>query len=305
MSFTGVSIYVVSAICGCFWRESGVNPAIWENLRPCAWDYQYEYTHKGGYGLGQWTNVGTQHGRLYHLHEWVTNNGYADGDGNGQLEYMAVEGYWTNSSSSRLGYTSLSQFMHSDSTSLEDLVWDFLANWEGVVGDHYSERLGYARQVYNYILLHAGDNQSYSWVSGNRYLSNSDRLNNSMVIYRYFQGVIPPTGQYTILVQVSGNGTCTVYPTTSDGNENITVTLNAGAGDTCTDIELRDTDTWQSIASTLDPNLQTQTFFMPLENVTVVATFTGIPPTPPPQPTFNPVLCCILGKRKRRRIIHY
>ena len=31
-----ISQYVVSAICGCWRRESGVNPAIWESLIPCA-----------------------------------------------------------------------------------------------------------------------------------------------------------------------------------------------------------------------------------------------------------------------------
>lgn len=183
-----ISKYVVAAICGNWWRESGVNPQVWESLIPCAWDFQYDYTNKGGYGLGQWTNVGTPHGRLWHLHEWVNENGYEDGDGYGQLEYLLVENVWSNSSQSRLDYSSLAEFLESDSTDLDDLVWDFLANWEGVPGDHYEERCEYAQTVLDYLNEHEHDTEQFEWIASNTYLPTSDRLNNAMVIFQYMSG---------------------------------------------------------------------------------------------------------------------
>lgn len=187
MSYRDMSIskYVVAAICGNWWRESGIDPAVWENLTPCAWDFQYDYTDKGGYGLGQWTNVGSTHGRLWRLYSWCTGNNYAMTDGDGQLEYMLVENHWTNSEQSRLCYTSLAEFLESDSTSIEDLVWDFLANWEGVAGDHFDERVDYAGDVLDYINEHMNDGVNYTWIFGNRYLTSAERFNNAMVVFNY------------------------------------------------------------------------------------------------------------------------
>lgn len=185
-----ISIFVVSAMCGCWWRESNCNPAIWESLIPCAWDFQYDFTNKGGYGLGQWTNYGTSQGRLWDLHEWVTSNGYTDGDGDGQLEYLLIEDYWVTRSggSPKLHYTTLQQFLESESNDLDKLVYDFLACWEGVEGDHYTERCTYARKIYNYISLHKDDQIEYEWIASNNYLSERQIYNNAMVIYRYVGG---------------------------------------------------------------------------------------------------------------------
>ena len=190
MSYSNLTIsaYVIAAICGCWTRESGVNPAVWESLVPCAWDYEYEYTNKGGYGLGQWTNVGESHGRLWKMHEWVNANGYADGDGYGQLEYMLVENHWKNAPSPRLGYRTLTQFLQSPSNNINDLVYDFLACWEGVEGDHYAERCGYASDAFNHIMQHAGDGNTYNWIATNNYLSSAQTLNNVMVVYNYMSG---------------------------------------------------------------------------------------------------------------------
>ena len=179
-----ISQYVIAAITGCWRRESGVNPAIWESLIPCAWDYQYEFTNKGGYGLGQWTNYGTPYGRLWDMHQWFVSEGLTDGDGDGQLEYMLVEDYWTPSSRSRLHFNTLQEFLTTENQSIEDLVWDFLACWEGVPGDHYAERLRYAKAHLRYITEHKDDPQTYSWISGNRYLSEAETLNNVMVVFR-------------------------------------------------------------------------------------------------------------------------
>lgn len=216
-----ISAYVIAAICGCWTRESGVNPAVWESLIPCAWDYEYEYNSKGGYGLGQWTNVGTSHGRLYNLHDWVTSNGYVDGDGYGQLEYMLVENHWKNYPSPRLGYTSLTQFLESPSNNLNDLVYDFLACWEGVEGDHYAERCGYASDALNHIIAHAGDGNPYSWIATNNYLSTAQTLNNVMAVYNYMNG--GAISGNTIYINVSGNGTAYVSNQHPEDGEDFTL----------------------------------------------------------------------------------
>lgn len=186
---TGISAYVVAAMCGCWKRESGVNPGIWESLTVCDWDFQYDYTGKGGYGLGQWTNVGTPHGRCYNLHTWVTSNGYSDGQGTGQLAFVVHEAHWTNSSQTRGDYTSLDAFMKSSSKNIDDLVWDFLANWEGVPGNAYDERLEAAKYYLDYIEAHKDDDKSgYSWTSKNAYLGykSTEQMQNVMLIYWWY-----------------------------------------------------------------------------------------------------------------------
>ena len=183
-------------MCGCWRRESTVNPQIWESLIPCAWDYEYEYTNRGGFGLGQWTNVGSSHGRLWNLHTYVTSLGYSDGDGYGQLEFVVAEDYWTPKSEAHLGYQNLADFLQSDSTSLDDLVWDFLACWEGVTGDHYTERLEWANKILGYINEHENDGIAYAWIGRNGYLSENEIYNNSMVVYQYIcnhDAPVPPT----------------------------------------------------------------------------------------------------------------
>ena len=181
-----ISQYVVAAITGCWRWESGVNPKIWESLIVKTWDYQYgdDGPHQGGYGLGQWTNVGTPHGRLWDMHEWFIQQGLTDGDGFGQLEYFLVEDYWTPKTNTRFHFQTLQEFLESQSPNLEDLVWDFLACWEGVTGDHYTERSRYAREHLNYIIQHKDDGQTYNWIDGNRYLSLNETLNNVMVVFQ-------------------------------------------------------------------------------------------------------------------------
>ena len=55
-----ISAYPIAAAAGCFKRESGVNPGIWESLIvPSDTFYHvYQFDNIGGYGFGQFTNVG-------------------------------------------------------------------------------------------------------------------------------------------------------------------------------------------------------------------------------------------------------
>ena len=180
----GASDYVIAAICGNFYGESNVNPGLWESLIPCAWDFQYDYTNKGGYGLGQWTNVGTPYGRCWNLHTWVTSNGYADGDGNGQLAFLLHEDYWANIWGP---YATLTDFLQSSSTDINNLVECYMRNWEGIVDSSLPTRQSYAATFYNYIQAHKADDPAlYSWISVNNYLTLSQIENNVMCVYFWF-----------------------------------------------------------------------------------------------------------------------
>lgn len=268
------SIYVVAAMCGCWRRESVVNPGIWESLIPCAWNYKYEYTHRGGYGLGQWTNVGTSEGRLWKLHTWVTENGYGDGNGDGQLAYLTVENWW-NGNYNGSGdhpkthgtYGSLSAFLNSESTDLYDLVWDFLANWEGVPGDHYKERCDYADKFLAYLQNHSAE--TGSWTSSNQYLTDSQMYNNALAIYNTLgNGAVPQPpeqGTHAITVIASGNGTARASKTYAKQDEIIELTATAGAG-----AEFKNWNVLYGDISILDNK-----FIMPDTNVSIEAVFSG------------------------------
>lgn len=176
-----ISDYVVAAMCGNFAVESTVNPGVWESLIPCAWDYQYEYTNRGGYGLGQWTNVGTPYGRNYQRHVWMSAQGYADDDGYGQLDYILHENYWTPNYGS---ISTLEDFLTSTLTDLGELTMMWLRNWEGIGTGTYQQRLNYANTFYSYIQAHLNDDPAtYTWIASNSYLSVSDMCNNVMCMF--------------------------------------------------------------------------------------------------------------------------
>lgn len=297
------SIYVVAAMCGCWRRESVVNPGIWESLIPCAWNYKYEYTHKGGYGLGQWTNVGTSEGRLWKLHIWVTENGYGDGNGDGQLAYLTVENWWNGNYNgsgdhpkTRGTYGSLSAFLNSDSTNIDDLVWDFLANWEGVPGDHYQERLDYANNFLSYLQAHAGE--AGRWTSGNKYLSESQMLNNVLAIYNTLgNGVTPQPpehGTHAITVTTSGNGTASASKTYAKQGENIELTATADDG-----AEFKKWNVLYGDISIID-----NAFKMPDTNVSIEAVFSGGGGGGPSESDNYPIWLLYQWQKIRERNIH-
>lgn len=275
-----ISKYVIAAICGCWWRESNCNPQIWESLIPCAWDYEYEYTNKGGYGLGQWTNVGTQNGRLWNLHDWCTNNGYTDGDGYAELIYVYVENVWNTNNPSRLGYNTLTEFLESSSTVVDDLVYDFLSRWEGVPNDHYTERCQYAGRILNYINEHMYDNTSWQWISGNRYLTDNEIYNNAMVIYT-FMSHSSQTGNH-IYLSTTGNGTAYVSNNMPADGDPFTLNANPATGETLNDIYARD-----SHGHSIAMQVATQYTYTYDETawgnfINIFVEFSGTTPPPPP-----------------------
>lgn len=190
-----VKLSVIAAICGNWWGESNVNPAIWESLTPTSWDHQYAYDNIGGYGLGQWTNVGTPHGRCWNLHEWVTNNGYTDGDGDGQIAFLIHEAYWTPATYEQSAYNSLEEFLSSSSDDVATLTKEFMYHWEGINNGTLGTRQARAAQIYQYIQEHLNDPTITGWISGNRYLSESEALNNCVMVARILSIGFAPVGK--------------------------------------------------------------------------------------------------------------
>lgn len=199
-----ISIYPIAGAAGCFMQESGVNPGIWEGLTVPSdgFSHVYQGDGVGGYGFGQFTNTVESGGiawRCRDYYDWCVSNGHDPSDGNAQLDYIInVEQVWNPESPntpSRLHYTSQAQFWASTSTNLDDLVFDWLSQWEGVPYDHLAYRQQCARDFYNHIIQHQNDDPTtYSWVTGNFYPSTAQTLNNVMCMYFYLQGYTPGPG---------------------------------------------------------------------------------------------------------------
>ena len=175
----GYSLYVVSAMCGNFWTESGINPAVWESLEVANWTDELH-----GYGLGQWTNVDGST-RLIDLHDWLVGHGYSVTNGDAQCEYIVVEDYWIPKEDYP-EFTSLESFLTSPSTNLTTLTHAWNLCWEGIHDSSWDDRVSQAQRCYNYILNHAQDTSITNWITGNRYLSDNEKLNNAVMLYRYF-----------------------------------------------------------------------------------------------------------------------
>lgn len=175
----GVSAYVAAAIAGNMWQESTLSPGVWENLSP-----GLPTDLLKGYGLGQWTNTGGDtHGRLYQLLTWLQENGYASDDGNGQLAFLIHENVWYQNS--EYPFTSLQDFLTSDSTDLEMLTHAFNLCWEGIHGSSWDARVTYATTCYYYIIANANNTNIKEWYNQNTYLTVEQRLNNAVMLYRY------------------------------------------------------------------------------------------------------------------------
>ena len=186
-----ISLYVIAAMCGNFFQESGVNPGIFESLTPVSWDAMW-HNNTGGYGLGQWTNTSSDSMRLLNLHNWVTSNGYADGDGYGQLAFLLHENAWMPNSVSPSAYSTLEEFLTSDSTNINELTKEYFYHWEGINNGTLSQRQQFAQRAYAYITEHYGDENITTWTSVNAYITETQALNNCVLIARYLSsGYIP------------------------------------------------------------------------------------------------------------------
>lgn len=188
-----VSDYVIAAICGNFWRESTVNPGIWESLIPSTWDHVYNYDGIGGYGLGGFTNIaGATVQRLLAYHDWCVANGYSEDDGNAQLYYIIfVERCWK----AIYHNDEFDEWLSTTETDLYTLTDEWCRWWEGNPGDHMDERFAHAQTAYDYIQQHKSDDPSgYTWVTGNFFCSEPQILNNIMCLYFWFTSYYTPGG---------------------------------------------------------------------------------------------------------------
>lgn len=169
------SIYVVSAIGGNMWRESHVNPAMWENLTPGA----------PGYGLCQWTGD-----RRIALFQYLNSVGLPNSDGDGQIDFLIVEDDWIDVSSSPLHYANLTQFLESSSTDIPALTETFMRCWERPGVPALEERVQFAMKAFTWIQSHG--NAPVDWIIGNRYLTEAEALNNMCRVWQKFNGSTPP-----------------------------------------------------------------------------------------------------------------
>lgn len=184
----------IAAICGNLWRESTVNPGIWETLIESTWDHVYNYDGIGGFGLGGFTNIsGADPQRLLAYHNWCVVNGYSEGDGNAQLYYIVfVERCWK----AIYHNDEFDTWLQNTSTDLYQLTDDWCRWWEGNPDDHMTERYQYAQQALAYITAHKTDDPSnYTWVSGNFYCDTAQVYNNIMCLYFWFMSTYSGTGE--------------------------------------------------------------------------------------------------------------
>lgn len=181
------NVYVIAAMCGNFWTESGINPGIYESLRVVPLTDNSVY---GGYGIGQWTNapkLGVT--RRTQLINWLRANGYADDSGPGQLSYLVYENTWyRNGYGAR--FNSLSDFFASDSTDLTILTYAYMQGWEGIWNGTQNQRVQQANQCLQYIQQHAEEDPG-EWIVGNRYLNTNERLHNALIVYNWMSGNQP------------------------------------------------------------------------------------------------------------------
>lgn len=130
----GYSYNAICAILGNMQQESGINPAIWQNLTVDV---------NNGYGLVQWT-PSTKYT------SWATANGYPIDDGTYQLVWidtvLDTDGHWVQ----RQGYNiTWSQFIVSQQ-SVAYLTGAFYWNFENPNDSTLPTRIAYAEAWYQY-----------------------------------------------------------------------------------------------------------------------------------------------------------
>ena len=182
-----ISFYTLAAICGNFHWESNINPGIYEGLNvvPLTDDNAY-----GGYGLGQWTNS-PQLGltRRTQLVTWLRANGYADDSGDGQIAFLLAENYWHQNVGQ---YATLSDFLNNTETDVDNLTYIWMRNWEGINSPSITYRRQWASNNFQYLVDHYTDQSITTWVTGNRWLSDTEQKNNAILVCRALTGTTPP-----------------------------------------------------------------------------------------------------------------
>ena len=181
MSSIASNLHVIAAICGNFYQESTVNPGIWENLTVGA----------PGFGLGQWTDNPPQVMRRTALFNWLDANGYSRDSGPGQLRFLVYENSWLTTGPGGVvsRFTSLTDFLGSQSTDLQMLTEEFYHHWEGIEDGTLQIRYNFALDAVD--AFSNDDGTRWPWYSSNSYNSVIYAKRNSLLIKDYFLGDSP------------------------------------------------------------------------------------------------------------------
>jgi len=162
----GASAYVIAALAGNAWRESHINPTL-------------SQLGGGAFGLFQWDGS-----RRDALLTWLNENGYENTSPIGQMEYLVVEGDWIGTFD---GISSLMEFLTSSSTNVASLTKAFCTCWERPGVPALNERIEFAHEALEYILLHANDTSIVEWETKPMYyLSRQQALHNAVLMYRFY-----------------------------------------------------------------------------------------------------------------------
>ena len=174
------NLYVIAAICGNFWQESQINPGAWEN-----WT-----VGQPGYGLGQWTDNPPVVMRRTALFDWLDANSYSHDSGPGQLAFLVHENLWIPTLFQQSAYNTLSDYFATTSTSLSDLVLEWMYHWEGIDDGSYNTRLTAATQILADFQNDDGTRQP--WTAVNSQISFRAARDNAMHIKDFFLEEDPP-----------------------------------------------------------------------------------------------------------------
>lgn len=177
---TNVSPYVASAIFGNWWRESTMNPGVWEGLIVGG---------NAGYGLGQWTGD-----RRTALFSYMEEHHHQIGDGDGQIDFFVEEDDWQASTSTPLHFDTLTDFLTSSSTDVDALTETFMNAWERPGVPALPDRIAFAHKALEQIQAHSGEHAT--WISSNAYLSEEQGMNNVLSAWNHLGILFPnPGGQ--------------------------------------------------------------------------------------------------------------
>lgn len=137
----GWTLNAIAGVLGNMQQESTINPGLWQSLK--------EYNYSGGFGLVQWTPA-TKYTN------WAVANGYAIGDGTGQMYWIdqlaESTGEWIKTSAYNLTWE---QFKASTETP-EYLCSAFLKNFERAGVEVEETRKEYARKWYDFLSTQTG-----------------------------------------------------------------------------------------------------------------------------------------------------
>ena len=162
----GVSIYVACALAGNAWSESHINPTL---------------NQLGGtaFGLFQWDG-----GRKTNLLTWLSENGYDKDSPDGQMTYLVVEQDWIQNYGE---FTTLDDFLKSDSTDIPYLTECFMRCWERPGVPALENRISFAQKAFTYIQNHANDTSIVMWETVPAYyLTEEQALRNAVLLYRFY-----------------------------------------------------------------------------------------------------------------------